>query len=130
MPIFLIALGGALGALARYGIGQYIANHLSSGRLHFATLAVNLLGCFLIGLLYRLSQSSDLLHINLRPLVFVGLLGGFTTFSTFGLEMLNLLRDHGPAPAVTYILASVLGGLALTYLGYILANSFAPPIAG
>ena len=64
MPIFLIALGGALGALARYGIGQYMANHLSSGRLHFATLAVNLLGCFLIGLLYRLSQSSDLLNLT------------------------------------------------------------------
>ena len=62
----------------------------------------------------------------LRPLLFVGLLGGFTTFSTFGLEMLNLLRDQGPAAALTYALTSVLGGLALTYLGYILTNTLAP----
>ena len=106
--IFTVALGGALGATARF-IAQLTLPF--SGR--WTLIAINLVGCFLIGIVWRLQPPR-----MTALLLTTGVLGGFTTFSSFSFDTLTLIRDGRPAMALIYVAISVIGGLALTALGW------------
>lgn len=112
----LVALGGAVGAVLRYGVGACVQGSAGSSAVPWHTLVVNLLGCLLLGVLvgwemcYGLSQGS-------RALLIVGLCGGYTTFSTFSLECLRLLTAGAYMPLVVYLALSLVGGFALVALG-------------
>ena len=123
----MLAGGGAFGALGRYVLTEFIQPRLHARfpdlPLAWGTLTVNYLGCFLIGLaLHLISKTGPIPH-EARFLFVVGFLGAFTTFSTFSLETLNLLRDGDYLIAVVYVLASVLGGLALVAAGMMLGKA-------
>lgn len=109
-----VAAGGALGSVARYGVGQF-ARTLAPG-WPWGTLAVNLLGSFAIGLLFAwlaARPASDAVRLGL----ITGVLGGFTTFSAFSIETLELLRGSGAGAALVYVGATVMLGLAACALG-------------
>ncbi len=110
-----IAAGGAIGAVLRYGASGLAYRWLGDG-FPWGTLAVNMIGSFLIGLIYQVSQAISV-SPNVRLLTMVGLLGAFTTFSTFSLETLNLITKRLFAAAAWNILASVGAGLLLALLG-------------
>jgi len=101
MPMnpLLVGLGGALGSIARYLASGWAQAAAKNGLFPYGTLAVNLLGCLVIGFLAQLSESRGVFIPEARALVFVGILGGFTTFSTFGNE--TLIAPHVSAGLVT-----------------------------
>lgn len=122
MHAFLtVAIGGALGSVARYGLGTLLMNHASvqwGTRFPVGTLAINLLGCLLIGVVAGLADKLGVLASPLRLFLVTGVLGGFTTFSSFGLETMLLLKAGEIGLALAYVLASVLLGVALVALGW------------
>lgn len=111
-----VAAGGALGTLARFGVGQWINGHWPQ-HAHLATLLVNLLGCLLIGYLYGLFLSRPDIPLEIRAGLTVGVLGGLTTFSTFSMDTLRLLETGQLATAFGYLACSVAGGLLATWAG-------------
>ena len=118
MNPLLVFVGGGLGALLRYAAGR--ATILAGHAPPFATLGVNILGCLIMGLLAGWftsrggSESAKLFHLN-------GILGGFTTFSAFGLDALTLYRTS-PAHAAAYVAASVIISLAAVATGFALTR--------
>ncbi|MFT3891450.1 MAG: fluoride efflux transporter CrcB [Anaerolineales bacterium] len=117
LSIFYVALGGALGSVSRYLLGTWTQSISKSIDFPYGTLTVNLIGCFVIGFLSQLSESRGVFTPESRALVFVGILGGFTTFSSFGNDTINLLRDGETVNALANIGANVIFGLALVWLG-------------
>ena len=114
-----IAVGGALGAMARHGVNHLVHARLLTTKFPAGTLVVNLAGCLVIGALAGLVAGHRIeLRFTWREFVFVGLLGGFTTFSTFGLDTLMLVRTHSPAAALANVGAHMIGGLAAVWVGY------------
>jgi fluoride exporter len=105
----LAALGGALGALARWGVS--VALPRASGDWPWATLTVNLLGCLLIGVLLGVLGERRPHDDHLRTFLGAGVLGGFTTFSTFAVEAVDLVDAGAWILAVAYVVVSVVGGL-------------------
>jgi CrcB protein len=121
--LLLIALGGAAGSVARFGTGSLLATTTERTLFPWGTLAVNLLGCLLIGYLNGLMDLDMIRQIRHIPdeyrwLLVVGFLGGYTTFSTFGWESAALLRHGRHARAAAYILANNVIGIALVLAGY------------
>ena len=102
-----VALGGALGALARYGISTWVFA-ISSHKFPYATLVVNVLGSFLMGILFVLIIEKAALPSEMRSLLMIGFLGAFTTFSTFSLDALGLWQNDHLFMALIYILATVI----------------------
>jgi len=117
-----VALGGAFGALARYGAGALIAR-LIGGTFPWATLSVNVLGSFALGLLAPLALSRGL-SPELRLLLTTGFMGAFTTFSTFSLETLQLARAGGVILPLGNALLNLCLGLAACYAGLRLAQAW------
>ncbi|WP_038049696.1 fluoride efflux transporter CrcB [Thermus caliditerrae] len=117
----LVALGGALGSALRYGLGAWV-QALAGPSFPYSTLLINALGSFLIGVVIRLSLEGALSGEG-RLFLAVGVLGGFTTFSTFSYETLALLQDGEVGRALVYVLASVVLGLLLVLLGYRLGGA-------
>jgi CrcB protein len=117
----LIAAGGSLGSVLRYALQGWV-QRLSGGMFPSGTFAVNVLGCFVIGILSGYFASPQLIREEYRIGVTVGLLGGFTTFSTFGLESFNLATGGQWRLALVNIVASCAIGLAAVALGYRLAE--------
>ena len=116
MRIWLqVALGGALGALARYGVALWVGRNLG-GAFPWGVFAVNILGCFLIGLLSVWMIHSQHLA-QYRPFLIVGILGGFTTFSSFGLEAFQLIEARAWKEASLYILGTNIAGIVAVFLG-------------
>lgn len=115
MAYVLAALGGALGALARWGVGTALPS--SPGGWPWATLLVNLTGCLFIGMLLAVLLSRFPASTLLRPFLAVGVLGGFTTFSTFAVDLVLSVGAGAWLVATGYLLASVLGGIACVVLG-------------
>jgi CrcB protein len=91
--LLLAGLGGFIGSSLRYAVSGYIQLSSKSIAFPYGTLAVNLIGCFAIGFLSQLAESRGLFTAETRTLIFIGVLGGFTTFSAFGNETINLWRD-------------------------------------
>src|SRR3954465_11806065 len=111
MTALLVAAGGALGVLSRYGISRLT---LHSGALIWSTVGINIVGSFLLGVL----GAEDWFSGALRGALGVGFLGGFTTFSTFSVQVV-LDTDAGePGKALAYVFASVIGGVAAAGAGY------------
>jgi len=117
LNITLVALGGALGSVSRYLLGIWVQAASQSIDFPFGTLSVNLIGCFVIGLLSQLAETRGVFTPETRALVFFGVLGGFTTFSSFGNDTMNLLRDGETVNALVNIGANIIFGLALVWLG-------------
>lgn len=115
--ILLVGFGGFIGSVLRYTISGYVQQATKSVGFPYGTLAVNVLGCFIIGFLAQLAESRGLFTGESRLFVFVGILGGFTTFSTFGNETFNLARDSQMLGALTNIGVNVLIGLFAVWLG-------------
>ena len=107
----IVALGGALGSVARFKFGGFVLHHSEAWNFPASTFSVNVIGCLLIGLLAGLAEHHDLFSANVRLLLFTGLLGGFTTFSAFGYETVFLIRRSLFSVAAGYVLLSVFCGL-------------------
>lgn len=117
-PWMWVALGGALGSVARFKLSGWVLHYTPSWRFPVGTFVVNLLGCLLVGVLAGLSVKQNLFSPEARLFVFTGLMGGFTTFSAFGLETLLLVKRGALMPAVANVVLSVAVGLALAWAGY------------
>jgi CrcB protein len=120
--ILLVALGGALGSVARYKMSGWVLQHTLDWRFPAGTFAVNVAGCLVAGVLAGLAEKHDLLSAEARLLLFTGILGGFTTFSAFGLETMFLIRRGDVLIAASNIVLSVLAGLLALWLGLGLAS--------
>ena len=120
-PIIFVALGGALGSAARYAVSQFISGHTAS-TFPFSTMAVNITGCLLIGLVYGLSARHGFLSDNMKLLLTTGFCGGFTTFSTFCNEGLSLMRADNITGAALYAGLSLFLGLLAVHAGSLLAK--------
>jgi CrcB protein len=120
--MLLVALGGALGSVARFKLSGWVLQQTTTMRLPTGTLAVNLIGCLVAGLLAGIAAKQDIISAQARVFLFTGLLGGFTTFSAFGLETLLLLKRGEAALAATNVVVSVVAGLFIAWLGYELAT--------
>jgi fluoride exporter len=120
--LIFIAAGSAFGGVLRFLISKWMNTAMTSA-FPYGTLAVNLAGCLLIGLFYGVG----LKHPSTSPTVMLflttGFCGGFTTFSAFGYENLQLLKNGAFGLAATYIAVSVIGGLVLTFLGFQIIKS-------
>ena len=119
--LFLVGIGGFIGSVSRFKLGLWLAAQFP-GALPVATLAINLTGCFLIGILAALSEKRGILTAEARLLLMTGVLGGFTTFSTFGLETFQLLRGEKAGLALFYIGLSVMGGILMVAIGWQLVD--------
>ena len=115
-----VGLGGFVGSVARYGAGVLFAG-ASNGRFPVATFLVNVVGCFAIGMLAGIFERHAPRFDELRPFLFTGVLGGFTTFSAFGLETIALMRRGDWTAAMLYAAGSVALGLLAVALGLRLA---------
>ena len=121
LKILLIGGGGFTGSVLRYFVSGYVQDLSGSIGFPYGTLAVNLAGCFVIGFLSYLADVRGVFTAETRAFVFIGLLGGFTTFSTFGNETMNLLREGENLSALINIGTHVLLGLACVWLGRTIA---------
>ena len=120
--VLLAGAGGFLGAGARYLAGQFCLTSLPGAVFPWATFAVNVIGCFFIGLITGVDQQLQLLSPSVRVLLITGILGGFTTFSAFGLEVVSLLKAQRGGIAALYVFGSIsLGGLAV-WVGLLLGG--------
>jgi fluoride exporter len=119
--IFLIGLAGFVGTLARYWLSGWTARRFGE-TFPAGTLMVNLLGCFLAGLMAYLMFERFVVSPTTRTVLLIGLLGGFTTFSSFGLQSFNLLRDGEVGLALANILVSNTVGIFMVWLGYSVAK--------
>jgi CrcB protein len=122
VKLLLIGFAGFIGTLGRYWLSGVVARRYGE-TFPLGTLAVNLVGCFLVGLLFYLMQERYLVNQNVRTIILIGLLGGFTTFSSLGLQTFTLLQDNEMALAVLNMVASNVLGLLLVWAGYTLAKA-------
>jgi fluoride exporter len=113
--ILSIGLGSFIGGISRYLLSGFIQSKLSS-ILPYGTLMVNILGCFLIGILYGVSERMSISD-EWKLIIATGLLGGFTTFSAFSMESIQMLRQGQVMNSIGYVLLSVTLGLLATWLG-------------
>lgn len=117
-PLILVAVGGALGSVARYLLSGWALHHSADWRFPLGTFVVNVAGCFVIGVLAGLAIKHHVFSAETRLLLFTGVLGGFTTFSAFGLETFYLLRRAEFLVAGSYVLLSVAVGLLVLWIGF------------
>lgn len=112
-----------MGSVARHLLSGWMLQHTVEWRFPAGTFLVNILGCFAVGVLSGLAVKHDLFAADARLFLFTGVAGGFTTFSAFGLETFYLLRRHEPLVAGGYVVASVVIGILLLWLGFLAATS-------
>jgi CrcB protein len=118
----LVGSGGFIGAIFRYGLSGFVQRNAALSTFPYGTLAVNLLGCLLIGIAVGLVETRQMFGPEFRLFALIGLLGGFTTYSTFGYETFALLRDADFLRAAANVTVHVVFGLALVWLGYALTT--------
>ena len=121
--ILLVAIGGALGSVARYLLSGWVLHHSAEWRFPLGTFLVNILGCLAVGILGGLVVKHDFLSPEARLIFFTGIAGGFTTFSAFGLETFHLLRRGEILVAGGYVVSSVFIGLAVLWAGFALVSA-------
>jgi fluoride exporter len=119
--LLLIGTGGFLGSISRFLASRFVQNNFPSA-FPFGTFLVNITGCFLIGLLYGLSERSSLFTSGWKMFLVVGFCGGFTTFSTFANENLALLRDGNFFLFFLYTGLSIFLGISATFLGVLITK--------
>ncbi|MFM6926789.1 MAG: fluoride efflux transporter CrcB [Ferruginibacter sp.] len=112
--VLLVGLGGSIGSMVRYAVSLL----MNSKSFPYATLSVNIIGSFIIGVVFALGIKEGGLSGNWRLFLATGICGGFTTFSAFSLENMGLLQSGRIGVALTYIMISLVLGIAATFLGY------------
>ena len=117
----IVGLGGAAGSMLRYAV-QRLLSIQNAAAFPTATLLVNILGCFLIGLLAGIVSRSLAWNEEMKLLLMTGFCGGFTTFSAFTLEGIGLLKENKTSLFIIYLTASVVGGLLATFIGIRIAK--------
>ena len=117
--LVLVFIGGGAGSMARY-LCQLSINSIYPQRFPLATFLVNVIGSFIIGVLYALAERSSLLSPQYRLLLGTGFCGGFTTFSTFAFEGMDLIRTGDSLYFLLYITGSVLLGIGAVFAGFFL----------
>ena len=114
--LLAVFVGGGLGTVARYDLAAH--HPIAAGGFPWVTLLVNLTGSFAIGLLVPLTEHASHRVPMMRPLLMIGLLGGWTTYSTLAVEATLLVKDGDVGTMVAYLVATVAGGLALVVVGH------------
>lgn len=123
MNFIFIAIGGALGSILRYLLSNFIQFYFKYP-LPLATISVNIIGSFLIGLCYYFAKNSEFFNENLKLFLIIGLFGGFTTFSTFSLDILKLVEQNQLWTAFIYLSLSVFLSLVAVFVGYFISKLF------
>ena len=123
MRLILIAIFGAIGTLARYGL-QYLLQIRPAAKFPYGTLVINLAGCFLLALVGQYTLNRIVISEDMRVAIAVGFFGGFTTFSSFGWETAKMIETGEWLKASTYVAASVFVGILFSAAGIRLANRF------
>jgi len=111
MKMLLVAAGGAVGSMTRYQIGAWVLARTETWAFPLGNFLVNVLGCLIAGVLIGIDEQRHFLTLELRVLLFTGFLGGFTTFSAFGVETVALVERGAFGVATVYVLSSVIIGL-------------------
>jgi len=119
IKVLLIGLGGGLGSILRY-LTQELSVRILPVTFPFGTFFVNVIGCFVIGLLFALTEKFAGFSAEWRLFLITGVCGGYTTFSTFSLESFSLVKEGNYAYFLVYVLASVVVGILATVAGYFL----------
>lgn len=122
LKTIFIALAGLLGTLLRYWLSGLVARRFGE-TFPWGTMVVNLIGCFVIGAVFNLGEERFLISPNARTVIMIGLLGGFTTFSSYGLQTFTLLRDGEFGLATLNIAVSNVAGLLMVWAGYVLSKA-------
>lgn len=120
--VFLVAFGGAIGSVLRYLVAVWMKNLISS-EFPWHTFSVNIIGCLVIGFMFSLTLG-NISFDTIRLFVMIGILGGFTTYSSFGLETFDLFKQGKIIVALAYIFATNILGLVAVYFGYALHKLF------
>jgi CrcB protein len=123
LQIVLVGVGSLVGGVLRFGLSTWVHRVLDNPWFPYGTLVVNGLGCFLIGFLAALAESRSVFTSEVRLFIFVGILGGFTTFSSFALETLSLARDTQSAAALANIGLQLTLGLVAVWIGNVMAHA-------
>ena len=120
--IFLVGAGGFIGSILRYVTSGFVLKLFGKQYFPYGTLVVNVLGCLLFGYLIGISENRQLFSPETRVLIFVGFLGGFTTFSTFGYEVFSFARDGQVLSLLINIILHLVLGFGAVWLGYSLSK--------
>lgn len=121
--LLLVATGGAIGSVARWRVSGWVLHQAVDWRFPIGTFVVNVLGCLIVGVLAGLAIKEDFFSTDQRLLLFTGVMGGFTTFSAFGLETFYLLRRGEYLMAGSNMVLSMVVGMAALWVGYQLIAS-------
>lgn len=121
MNYLLVSAGAAIGGVLRYGVSSYIQKHISV-LFPYGTLVVNVVGSFLLGIIMFYLNDKEMIGNDFRLFLSVGFCGGFTTFSTFSYETLNLFRDSEFGLAIYNVLLNILLCLAGIYLAHLISK--------
>ncbi len=113
----MIGLAGLIGTLLRYWLSGFVARHYGE-TFPWGTLIVNVIGCLVTGAIFNLTEERFLVDPTVRTVILIGLLGGFTTFSSYGLQTFTLLRDGEFALATFNVAVSNVLGLLMVWVGY------------
>jgi CrcB protein len=116
-----IALAGLVGTLLRYWLAGFVARQYGE-TFPWGTMAVNLIGCLVTGAVFFVTEERLLLSTTVRTVILIGLLGGFTTFSAYGLQTFTLLRDGEVGLAMLNVATSNILGVVMVWLGYVLGR--------
>ena len=119
---FLVGAGGFIGSILRFGVGGLTYRMFPAPSLPYGTLAVNVIGCLAIGILGGITDARQIAASEIRLFLFIGLLGGFTTFSAFGYETLALVRAEEPFRAALNVGLHLVLGLIAVWMGYSIGN--------
>ncbi len=122
LKVAMVGLGGAMGAISRYLVYEAVIIWAKNAGFPLGTITVNISGCFIIGLLGGLAETKDIFSPEMRALIFIGFLGGFTTFSTFGFESFNFIRGGQPGMAIINMALQMTAGLAAVWAGLSLSK--------
>jgi CrcB protein len=115
--ILLIGIGGFIGSILRYALSGFSQSLFRNATFPLGTVVINVSGCFVIGLLAQLAESRNAFTDLTRAFAFIGILGGYTTFSTFSNESINLFRSGENLLGIVNVVVQVVGGLAFVWLG-------------
>ncbi len=124
LNLVYVGVGGFLGSIGRYVVAGAVYQVFPNSYFPIGTAVVNILGCFVIGFLNGLTELRQLLNPEMRIFLLIGLLGGFTTFSTFGYETIASMRAGEFVPALANVLIQVIVGLSAVWLGYNVTRYF------
>ena len=121
MTLLLVAAGGAFGSVARYALSTFVLR--ATGSLFpFGTFVVNVIGCFVFGVIAGAAEHRVALAPDLRAFLLIGVIGGFTTFSSYAFESVTLIRDGQFGAAALNVVGQVVTGLLALWIGYVAAN--------